>query len=95
MSTNTPVLPNFLKTVLFMAAASMSVSAFAGHHEKGEATIGDLKDMTSETDLKMESAQDELKAMLAEDENTAEASTQIEASDMVNEAKDAMAPEAE
>jgi len=99
MTLKTPVLPNFLKIVLFSAAASMSVSAFAGPLGEGETKVGDLKDMTSETDMNLESTQDELKAMLAEDEaaaeEAAEASTELEVSDVVNEAKDTVIPEAE
>jgi hypothetical protein len=54
MLSNTPVLPNFVKTLVITTAAIMSISAFAGHHEKAEKKIGDLKDMTTaeETMLK-------------------------------------------
>ena len=44
MNSTKNVLPNFLKTVLFAAAAATSVSAFADDHGKKEA-IGELKDM--------------------------------------------------
>lgn len=68
------VLPNFLKTVLFAAAAATSVSVFAGDHEKSEA-IGELKDMKNK------------KTMLKEDEVTTALTD--EAADVKVEAMDA------
>jgi len=99
MSLSTTVLPNFLKTVLFAAATSMSFSALANGLDHGQSTVGDLKDLSSEGELQLESTQDELKALLADEEATAEeleaASTELESSDLVNEAKDLAIPEAE
>jgi len=46
MLSTKPVLPNFLKTALFTAAAAMSVSAFAGN--SGEIEVVDLKDINAE-----------------------------------------------
>ncbi len=54
------VLPNFVTTVLFAAAATLSVSAFAGDKEKAE-KIGELKDMKKQTStLKKEEMKSDL-----------------------------------
>jgi len=76
MLSSTEVLPNFLKTVLFAAAASMSLSAFAGHHE--EAEVGDLKDMSAEsaTELTADEAASELKADMVEGADAVEAAAE-------------------
>lgn len=55
MLSNKPVLPNFIKAVVFSTAAAFSISAFAGDHKEAEEKIGDLKDMTTaETKLTKE-----------------------------------------
>ena len=60
-STTNKVLPNFVKTLLIASLATVSVSAFAGHHEKGEDKMPELKDMkTKSTTLKAEELTSEL-----------------------------------
>lgn len=80
MISNKRVLPNFLKTILFAAAALTSVSAFAGHHEKGE-KIGELKDMNKKTKALKH---DEMKTSLTDDA----ADVKIDAMDAKDKAAD-------
>lgn len=54
MSSKNPVLPNFFKVILFTMAATSSLSAFAGHHEEAVEKVGDLKEMASEAESKMD-----------------------------------------
>lgn len=92
MTSNTPVLPNFLKTVLFAAAASMSLSALAGPTDTGESALGDLKDMGTEAENTLETTQDELKAMLAAEEDAV--AEQAEEDALLENTQDALTPEA-
>jgi hypothetical protein len=61
MSSTKKVLPNFVKTLVIASLATISVSAFAGHHEKGENKMPELKDMKAKsTELKAEELTSEL-----------------------------------
>lgn len=86
--TNTrKVLPNFITTALFAAAASLSVSAFAADPETAE-KIGELKEMKKvSTELK----KDEMKSDLMEKAEKVDA----DKSEMADKAKElkAEAPE--
>lgn len=68
------VLPNLVKTLVIASLTTVSVSAFAGHHEKGEKKMTELKDMNAKsTTLKAEELTSELNDGTVKSELSAEA----------------------
>ncbi len=85
MNSTKNVLPNFLKTVLFTAAAATSISAFAGDHAKEEA-IGELKDMKNKKTMLKE---DELTTSLTNEAGDVKVEVMEDKKDMKNAVKTA------
>ncbi len=75
------VLPNFLKSLLIASLTLASAATFAGHHEKGEEAIGELKDMKIEaTELKANELTNQLDAGAVEGEMTDKAKEMLDES---------------